>query len=407
MNLNTSSINSTKILSLINVIDSAIDSEDGIAEEINKIRQLLTIQNTILEHRNTDIKYRYPYITGFKNLNNIEPITVEEIKSAGISEDNKVYKELQLQREFYRLTQLQPIEFIELFNIVKPLILSTPMTVELDNDEKSNIADDKYARINRRKLDAADMLFAWLLGLTGERSVIIARLLDCSMSTVDRGFKFINNIILIALNDEMKWPDENERKLLYDLFPIYNKAIGVLDGTHCEVKIPLELEDEESYYSPYKHFHSQLYLIYIDAHGFFRRIEGPWPGERVDRSVFIESEIYNNTKQYLSEGEVLLVDGGFSGDGPILFPYNKTQLDKVGANKDEYTAFNEILTESRSLVEHAIHRLKARATILSERFCKDKQQQYDVVKCSALLFNWTRRIRIMRQQQLSASSNSN
>ncbi|MGZ5491555.1 MAG: HARBI1 family protein, partial [Nitrososphaeraceae archaeon] len=316
-----------------------------------------------------------------------------------IAKENYVYNLLLNDVKFSRLTQLHPSEFVELYLLSCEQITNTIISGDYKNEYINVNKGYRTARAYNRKMLTADRLFCWLLQLAGERDEVMSLLFDVSPTTINTNFKFITKIMLDVLSNEMSWPDENERKLLYNLFPIYDKAIMIVDGTHCEIKIPLELDDEISYYSGYKHKHTQLYLIYVDAHGFFRRIEGPYEGKNVDRTIFCQSDVYkNDNSKYLSEGEIILADGGFSGDGQLLFPFKGPEL-KNNEYKAQMEQFNEMLTESRSLVEHAIHRLKSRASILCSRFTKDKCMQESIVIAAALLFNFSRRIRIMKQQE--------
>ena len=400
MNSADSFTDPTEIQQVINSVIEAVDSDDDLPAEIANLQNVMNSIRSLNNSNNPAIKYRYPYNTAIRPVTLAEPITEEILRENNIPADCRAYSELLDAPGFYSLTQLQPTEFVELLKLLQPTIDNSCIDGEIKaNDDDPLISANNNSRPSRRKLIAADRLLCWLIQLGGDRDIIVSRIMNTSVRTVTKNFGFITDIVNTLLAEEMTWPDENERKLLYDMFPIYKKAIAVVDGTHCEIKIPGDLDDEDSYYSAYKHKHTQLYLIYIDPHGFFRKIEGPWEGSNVDRGVFIQSEIYKNTQNYLVDDERILADGGFGGDGPILFPYNKIDLQKAGDKKPEYQAYNELLTESRSLVEHAIHRLKARASMLVGRFPKDKVKQHKTVIAAALIFNWTRRIRIIQQQQ--------
>jgi hypothetical protein len=404
MNSNAIATDLERLIPVINTVNELAADNTDLRNDMITIRQLMLVANSINMHRNAELKYRYPYNTGFSNQSKVEPITVEQILSAEIEEDTVVFQSLFSARDFYRITQLQPEEFLQLLKLVVSLMETNPMNFTNASEEKEESWRTNKARPSKRKLKSADMLFAWLIGLTGERDITIATIFNCNESTINRVFNYVTEIIFLALDDELQWPEAEERKLFYDLFPIYEKAVLVLDGTQCQVRIPFEFEDEEGYSSSYKQHHTQLYLIYIDPHGFFRRIEGPWPGNSMDRAVFIQSDVYVNSSNYLAKDEMILVDDGFRGKGPILYPYNKTELEKAGDEKHKCKAFNEVLSESRSLVEHAIHRLKNRAAILASRFMKDEAKQLKIVKCAAMLFNWTRKIRIIKIQALSSET---
>jgi len=64
----------------------------------------------------------------------------------------------------------------------------------------------------------------------------------------------------------VSWPDAEERRLLYGFFTSYEKAVGVLDGTHCQISVPYFKEERSL--SGYKKLHTQNYMICADALGF-------------------------------------------------------------------------------------------------------------------------------------------
>jgi len=367
-----------------------------IDQNISTTTMLLNIVNNYHEFYNTEVKYRYQYVTSLYNISNADLVSVELLTEVGITESDKCYKFLINSPRFYKLTQIQPTEFVELYKVLKELIDTTPV-ISYDLDNKSDEIAEISVNTRKRKLGSADRLFVWLLELDGVNAELLAEIFDCSASTIRNNTKFITDIILNELEDEIEWPDEIERKQLRGLFPVSDKAIAVIDGTHCEIKIPFNMEQEISYFSGYKHKHTQLYMVVIDIYGFFRMIEGPWPGQYNDRSAFIEMDIYKNSSKYFSDGEVMLADGGFGGDGPILYPFNAVALNADASEKDSMKSFNQVLTDSRALVEHAIHRLKSRATALTHRYPKNKDQQFRTLKAAAILYNWTRRYRIKKQ----------
>src|SRR3954451_4914074 len=99
MNPYISFVDPIRLLSLITSIDASADSDNDLVEEINQLQQLIATANIINEHRNVEIKYRYPYPTAFNNKSKVEPILIEEIQSAGVSNDCWAYKQLQIPRD--------------------------------------------------------------------------------------------------------------------------------------------------------------------------------------------------------------------------------------------------------------------------------------------------------------------
>jgi hypothetical protein len=196
--------------------------------------------------------------------------------------------------------------------------------------------------------------------------------------------------------NEIRWPTKEERKESYGLFSVHEKAIAALDGTHCRIRIPKD--DQSTYFSSYKKYHTQNFIIAVDGLGLVCYIAGPFPGKYNDRGVFNTLPFTNPSFDMLSDDECILVDGGFRGNGNVLYPYNKTEL-LIGdeAEKRRKIQFNEEFVKSRVLVEHCIHRVKNRAQVLASTFTKYRIKQRDLFFAAAKLYNRTRTLRLKYQ----------
>jgi hypothetical protein len=98
----------------------------------------------------------------------------------------------------------------------------------------------------------------------------------------------------------------------------------------------------------------------------------------------------------LSEGEVILTDGGFIGPGPHLVPFTQPALNAATSERERQrmTEFNQVLTINRSMIEHCIHKVKNRAQALASRFSRSRHIQMDLVQAAARLYNRTPRMRM-------------
>ena len=83
---------------------------------------------------------------------------------------------------------------------------------------------------------------------------------------------------------------------------------------------------EHLYYSGYKHYHTQNYLICADAIGFVTFISGPFVGQANDRAAFKTTPFVNSDCELLSPGEMILVDGGFRGPGRTIHQFTAKEF---------------------------------------------------------------------------------
>ena len=91
-----------------------------------------------------------------------------------------------------------------------------------------------------------------------------------------------------------------------------------MDGTHCRVSVPSNYTEENSTYSGYKKYHTQNYLICVNALRLIIYIDGPHGGRQTDRKIFKKSIFHQDNCPILSEGEYIIADGGFIGPSNCL-----------------------------------------------------------------------------------------
>ena len=284
---------------------------------------------------------------------------------------------------FERITRLSMTEFLSLYLELEAHIRQ-PYTC---------YSEPSHARSSRR-LHPVDQLLLWVWHSDGNDPDLIGIIFnDVSHRTANRVADHVTEAINSAWVDEVHWPDAEERRSLYGFFSSCPTAVGVLDGTHCQIQVPAV--NEGHYYSAYKNFHTQNWLICADALGFVIWTAGPFAGHDNDRAVFNTTPFVDSNCPLLSPGEVILVDGGFRGEGHILHQFTQGELLAMSEDERERVAsFNEDFLHNRSPIEHCIHRVKSRAQALTKRWPRALHKQGALFDAAVRLYNRCRRMRL-------------
>jgi hypothetical protein len=284
---------------------------------------------------------------------------------------------------FKRLTRCSLPEFLLLYHELEVYIR-----------RPYSIYSEPALQQRERRIHPLDQFLLWMWHSDGNDPDLLGVLFnDISRATSDRVADHITAAINEVWADEVRWPDAEERRYLYGCFSSYEKAVGVLDGTHCQIEVPVV--DEGKYHSQYKNFHTQNYLICADALGFVIYTAGPFGGKDNDRGAFNSTPFVLPNCSLLSEGELILVDGGFAGEGHILHQFTRREL--MAMTQEErarIASFNEDFTHNRSPIEHCIHRVKNRAQALARRWPRTLYRQENLFTAATRLYNRCRRLRL-------------
>jgi hypothetical protein len=338
-----------------------------------------------------------PFDTAIYRYSDIESMTEEELAENKVPENSVCYKLLQKGDRFYRVTNMTPAEYIELCSVLRHDYYSKPKRVVSNNNEHDGENANSYPRINARNFCIFDALLLYLMVVDGVGMDYIGIIWDCNQSTVFEYAEFVAELVNSDLENDLKWPSASERKNRYGTMECYEKAIAIIDGTHCQIKRPVDIGDENDYYSGYKHRHTQNFLIIVDAYGFILYLDGPFPGSVVDITACRVTDLFRNISNYLSPGERILGDGGFESLPRVITQFDKSKLDAVGVTlteRNKMKNFNLYFGNMRARVEHKIHRTKARATSLIQRFTRNKKRQFKTIKSACILNNYVLRKRI-------------
>jgi hypothetical protein len=289
---------------------------------------------------------------------------------------------------FERLTRFSVAEFITLYKELESFILR-PYSFYSEPAQVSK----------RRRLHPIDQLLLWLWYGDGNDPDLLGVLFnDISRRSADRVADHVTEAVNDAWAGEVTWPDGDERRALYGFFSSCEKAVGVLDGTHCQIEVPAW--EEGKYHSAYKNFHTQNYLICADALGFVIWTAGPFGGHDPDRAVFNTTVFVQTDCRLLSEGEVVLVDGGFKGEGHIIHQFTQDEMCQLSEDeRARIASFNEDFLHNRSPIEHCIHRVKSRMQSLSKRWPRALHRQGDLFTAATKIYNRCRRMRMERAME--------
>ena len=278
-----------------------------------------------------------PFDTAIYDLSQVESLAEEQLAENKVPEDCVCYKLFQSGARFYRITNMTPMEFIELCNLLQNHYSDTPIDYVSNNSNSNDVIRDVNTRPSKRKLNIFDAMLLYMMVMDGVGFDYIGIIFDCHVSTVFDYAEFMAELVNSDLENDLKWPSAPERKNRYGTMECYDKAIAIIDGTHCQIKRPIDIGDENDYFSGYKHRHTQNFLIIVDAYGFILYLDGPYPGSVVDITACRVTDLFRNINNYLSPGERILGDGGFESLPRVITQYDKTKLDAVGV-----TSINEI-----------------------------------------------------------------
>ena len=286
-------------------------------------------------------------------------------------------------KRFERMTRMSVAEFLVLYHELKPYIARSLPAVQ-----------GRGYSMRNRSLHTIEQFLLWVWHSDGANADLLGLLFsDISKTTARRIADHVNTAVLDAWAGEVAWPDAEERRLLYGWFTCYERAVGVLDGTHCQISVPYFKEERSM--SGYKKLHTQNYIICADALGFVTYTAGPFEGMANDRTALAATPFVEPDCPLLSAGELILVDGGFAGDGRIVHQFTQHELSKLeGEQRQQAAVWNEDFLYNRTAIEHCIHRIKSRTQALTSRWQRDKAKQSELFLASCRIYNRIRRLRI-------------
>lgn len=288
--------------------------------------------------------------------------------------------------KFYHTTRITITEFIFIHDALFDTIISNR------NNHQSSSYDSQHSH---PRLTPAEQLLLWMCHVVGSPTPMLELIFShLNYSTIHRYADHITWCINTRWEHMIQWPDADERLALHGTLSLCDNAIAVLDGTHCPLnKLSY---DEEKYYSAYKGYHSQNFLVAVNPFAMIIYVDGPYPGRRNDRGVYNQSELGRNPSNFVSPNELIIADGGFIGGAPLICPIH---VDSIKDEPDEVkrlqmVEFNGELSASRVLVEDVFSWIKSRARVLATRFSRKKETQAAIMFAACRYYNFVRMNRI-------------
>lgn len=200
--------------------------------------------------------------------------------------------------------------------------------------------------------------------------------------------------IIRVLDDEIQWPDAEERhQLATQSNGIFANIIGIVDCTEHVIQKPTDRLHEHQTYSGKQDDNTLKTIAIIDKNGYFRYVATGFDGGRNDREVWTSLELVQLPGKYFSEGERVAGDGIFQGQGPNFVSYRTI--------KDDHARgfFNAVFNRMRSAVETAFGRVQRWFSILGnkKKYWNYSEDLLDLaVHASTRLHNW-----MLRQRRLN------
>jgi hypothetical protein len=134
--------------------------------------------------------------------------------------------------------------------------------------------------------------------------------------------------IVEGLDDQIQWPDENQRRELGNVFPgIFHGCIRIGDVKECQIEKSKDLVKEKRSWSGKKKINSYKMLSVMDQTGRYIYVRVCLGNN--DREVLTGSPLYLQEIDYFSDEEFVASDGGFDGDGRFRCSYRNPGNDPV------------------------------------------------------------------------------
>lgn len=288
-------------------------------------------------------------------------------------------------RRFESIYAMTVAEFIALHARLRPGILSV---------QSSSEAAGIDVRHSHPILTTAEQLLVWLEYVKATRmGGLMVMFPTVSESTLWRSIDHVTEAINYIWYGNIQWPDQSERAGLHEGFAIEARAVGVLDGTHCEIDMPAVNAD--AYRAGHKKRYTQNYLCVVNVFGLVIYVAGPFPGATGDRGAWKQCALFADRDSFFSPGEVLLADGGFVGGRYLMCPYHVDDIRRAASTeeRDAMVQHNNELSQDRTLVEDAFAWIKQCAPVLGTRFHRYRTRQGEAVFAVCRWWNELRRLR--------------
>lgn len=127
---------------------------------------------------------------------------------------------------------------------------------------------------------------------------------------------------------QLRWPTDDEKDLLLlNVVPVFPKCIGFVDGTETRWT-----GEDSATFSGKQGYHTLLHQITTTWYGRIIHVFTGEKGSSNDRGLFIRTTLFLNEHLFFREGEYLLADGGYEGEGPVRTPISSPDTAQLQLN---------------------------------------------------------------------------
>ena len=295
-----------------------------------------------------------------------------------------------------KLTHLFDWEILDLAELMK-VEIERPRSTSW-RPRPSNPQGSKRGRPTKADyLSRLCMVLEWLgSGESGDRAELEYGI---SKTSIVEDKKHILKAINKVLQDQISWPDAEERsELCTNYLGIFAGVVGILDCTEHFVEKSSDQALENATFSGKANANTYKTLAVIDKTGLFRYMETMVVGKRNDRDMWTSCKLYLERGFYFSEDQCVAADGGFQGDGPIIYSFDDLT--------DETRAlYNLAFKETRVGVENAFGRVQLWFPILGvllREWTYDDELLELAIGASFKLHNW-----ILKNRRLNYDAQNN
>ncbi|XP_011859149.1 PREDICTED: putative nuclease HARBI1 [Vollenhovia emeryi] len=203
------------------------------------------------------------------------------------------------------------------------------------------------------------LIFLWYIANTEPLRTLGDRF-DVSISSIFRVIRRVVEWLLSRLDEEIKWPEENNAILMtsqkFEAKRGIRKCIGAIDCTHIAIRQPVNHPRD---YCNRKRFFSIVLQGVVDADMKFTNIYCGEPGSLHDARVLRRSLLYdtaqNDTENIFPNETCIIGDSAY----PLL-PWLVPPFRDNGHLTAQQTEFNFLHSSTRMPVERAFGYLKGR-----------------------------------------------
>jgi hypothetical protein len=250
------------------------------------------------------------------------------------------------------------------------------------------------------KLTPQQRLLNFILYLKHDNSTIFdAHQWNWAKSSVCDDAVFIASCIEHACEDEIRWPNPEERRRAASQVCDLPGCIGFIDGTLCKIRRPHSDPNHKKWYNGRKSMYCFNNVVIVDHQGLFIYVDPGYPESFHDVNCPRHSKISQEWRRYFTINddyqEYLLGDPGYMGE--VVFIMRRVDRREIPADAEEelsaIDAFNKMHAGYRIQVEWGIGGMKRKFKRLMKGFDASKDKFPLMFKAAAILTNFIHRRR--------------